>query len=152
MGNKLRVYVVFMDLEKACDRVNKRVLWQVLRMYSIGSKLLNVIKSMYINSLACIRVKGGESECYRITSVRQGCIMSPWLFNVYMDTLMKELKIGIGRRLVRIQEEGREWRLPGLLYADDLVLCGESEEELRAMVGCFSEVCSSLKVMQVRAR
>ena len=38
-------------------------------------------------------------------------------------------------------EEGREWRLPGLLYADDLVLCGESEEDLRAMVGRFVEVC-----------
>ena len=34
-----------------------------------------------------------------------------------------------------------EWRLPGLLYADDLVLCGESEEDLRVMVGQFAEVC-----------
>ena len=43
--------------------------------------------------------------------------------------------------------EGREWRLPGLLYADDLVLYGESEEDLRAIVGGFVEVCkrSSLK-------
>ena len=37
-------------------------------------------------------------------------------------------------------EEGREWRLPGLLYADDFVICGESEEDLRAMVGRFVEV------------
>ena len=41
--------------------------------------------------------------------------MSPWLFNVYMDVVMKEMKIGMGRR------GGREWRQPGLLYADDLV-------------------------------
>ena len=38
-------------------------------------------------------------------------------------------------------EEGREWRLPGLLYANDLVLHGELEEDLRAMVGRFVEVC-----------
>ena len=38
-------------------------------------------------------------------------------------------------------EEGREWRLPGLLCADDLVLCGKSEEELRAMVGRFVDEC-----------
>ena len=38
-------------------------------------------------------------------------------------------------------EEGREWRLPGLLYADDLVLCGESEEDLKAIVGRFTEAC-----------
>ena len=54
---------------------------------------------------------------------------------------MKEVKIGMGWRRVRFQEEGREWGLPGLLYADDLVLCGESEEDLIAIVGCFIEVC-----------
>ena len=56
-------------------------------MYDVGGKLLNGIKSIYVNSLACVRVKGGESEGSRINScVRQGCIMSPWLFNVYMET------------------------------------------------------------------
>ena len=44
---------------------------------------------------------------------------------------MKEVKIGMGRRRVRFQEEGREWRLPALLYADDMDLCGESKEDLR---------------------
>ena len=38
-------------------------------------------------------------------------------------------------------EDGREWRLPGLLYSDDLVLCGESEEDLRVMVERFAETC-----------
>ena len=44
---------------------------------------------MYVDSLALVRVKGGESERFRIDSgVRQGCIMFPWLFNVYMDTVI----------------------------------------------------------------
>ena len=98
----------------------------------MGSKALNGIKSMYVNSLACIRVKGGESECFRINSgVRQRCIISLWLFNVYMDAVMNEVKMWMGRRGVRVQEKGREWRLLGLLYTDDLVLCGKSEEDLR---------------------
>ena len=54
------VHVGFIDLEKAYDRVNREALWQVLRMYDAGGKLLNDIKSMYINSLACVRIKGGE--------------------------------------------------------------------------------------------
>ena len=54
---------------------------------------------------------------------------------------MKEVKNGVGRKEVRFLEEGREWILLGLLYADDLVLCGESEEHLRVMVGRFVEVC-----------
>ena len=48
--------------------------------------------------------------------------------------------MGMGRRGVIFMEDGREWRLPDLLYADGLVLCGESEEELRVMVGLFAEV------------
>ena len=93
------------------------------------------INNMHVDSLACVRVKGGDSEWFRIDSgARQRCIISTWLFNVYMDTVIKEVKIGMGRRGVRFLEEGRERRLPSFLYADDLVLCLESEEDLRAMV------------------
>ena len=55
---KCRVYVCFMDLEKADD-------WLIEKHYDVGSKLLNRINSMYINSLACVRVKGNGSRCYR---------------------------------------------------------------------------------------
>ena len=56
-GKKFKVYVGFMDLEKACDRINREALWQVLRMYDVGGKLLNDIKTTYVNSLVCVRVK-----------------------------------------------------------------------------------------------
>ena len=75
---KRRVYVGFIDLEKAYDRVNREVLWQVLRMYDVEGKFLGGIKSVYIDSSTCVRVKGGESERFRIDIwVRQGCIMYP---------------------------------------------------------------------------
>ena len=67
--------------------------------------------------------------------------MSLWLFNVYMDAVTEEVKMGMVRIRVRFMEEGRERRLPGLLYADDLFLCGESEEDLKAMMGLSVEVC-----------
>ena len=63
------------------------------------------------------------------------------MYHVHMDAVMKEVKMWMGKRGMRFLEHGREWRLPGLLYADDLVLCGESEEDLRAMVGRIAEVC-----------
>ena len=56
---KYRVYMGFMDLGKTYDRVNKEALWQVLRVYDVHDKLLNGIKSIYITSLTCVRVKGG---------------------------------------------------------------------------------------------
>ena len=84
------------------------------------------IKSTYVNSLACVRVKGGDSERSKIDNgMRQGCIMSPLLSKVHMYAVTKEVKMGMGRSLVRFLEEGREWRLLGLLYAGNLVLCGE---------------------------
>ena len=74
----------FIDLEKVYNRVNRRALWQVLRIYDVVGKVLSGIKSMYFDSLACVSVKGTERVWFRIDSgVRQGCIMSPWLFNVY---------------------------------------------------------------------
>src|SRR5678816_1094748 len=67
--------------------------------------------------------------------------MSPWLFNLYMDGVMKELEVGVALEGVRMMENGREWRVSYLLYADDLVLCGESEESLRGLVEEFGMVC-----------
>ena len=80
------MYESFMDLEKVNDRVNREALWLVMRMYDVGGKLLNGIKSLFVNSLVCIRVKGGEGECFKINrDVRQDFIMSHWFFNVYRD-------------------------------------------------------------------
>ena len=136
---KRRVYVGFMDLGKAYDIVNREALWQVLRMYDVDGKLLGGIKSMYVDGLAFFRVKEVESEYFRIDNgARQGCTMSRWLFNVCMDAMKKEVKMGMGRRGVRFLEKGREPRLSGLSYADDLVLCDESEEDLfkKKRFGC----------------
>ena len=78
-------------------------------MYDVGGKLLNGIMNIYVNNLACARVKGCESECFGIYSgVRQVCIISPWLLNVYTEAVMKELKMRMGRKGVRFQEEGRD--------------------------------------------
>ena len=66
--------------------------------------------------------------------------MSPMLFNVYVDAIMKEVKMGMRRMGFTFMDEGREWRLPGLSYADSLGLCGASEEDLRDMVGVLVEV------------
>ena len=57
--------------------------------------------------------------------------MFPWLINVYINAVMKEVKMGMGRMGVKFLKEGREWRLPGLLNVEDLVLRKKSEEDIR---------------------
>ena len=72
-------------------------------------KLLSGIKSMYVDSLACIRFKWSEIERFKIYSgVRQGCVMSSWLFEVYMDALVKDVKMRMGRRGGGERERERE--------------------------------------------
>ena len=62
----------------------------------------------YVNRLACIRVKGSESKCFMIESgVRQGSIMSPWLFTVYMGAVIKEVKMGMGQIRVCFLDKNR---------------------------------------------
>ena len=104
---KERVYV---GLEMEYDRINRKVLlWQMLRMYNEYSKHLNGIKSMFVKSQACIRLKVGERKCFMFqndSGMREGCIMSLWLFSVYMNAVMKDVKMGKGRM--------GEWRLPRL--------------------------------------
>ena len=53
-------------MEKAYNRVNREAMWQVLTMCDVSDKLLSGIKNMYVTNLACIRVKGDESERFRI--------------------------------------------------------------------------------------
>ena len=73
----------------------------------MGGKFLSGTKRIHVGSSACFRVKGGESERLRIDSgVRQGCIMSSWLFIVYIDGVMKEVKMGMERRGVSFMEDG----------------------------------------------
>ena len=75
-------------------------------MYEVSSKLLNGIKSTYVNSIARVRLKGGENEGFRINNgMRKSCIMFTRLFNVYIDTVMKEVKLE-----VIFLKEGEEWR------------------------------------------
>ena len=99
-------------------------------MYDVWGKLLDGIRSMYVDSLACVRVKWIESEWFRIDNgVRQACFMSPWLFSVYMDAVMKEVKMEMGRK----GESG-----------DYLASCMQMKWfclDLRVMVGQFAEVC-----------
>ena len=77
-----------------------------------------------------------ESEQFRIVGVR-------WVYRVSLavQCIYGWNEEGDVKEGVNFLEDGREWRLPGLLYADDLVLCDELKEDLRVMVVQFAEVC-----------
>ncbi len=92
-----------MDLEKAYDRVDWLPLRDVLNIYGVGGKLLSAIQSFYEESSRCVKISGETSEHFEIkVGLRQGCVMSPWLFNIYMDGVMIEMKGKVGEVGVRM--------------------------------------------------
>ncbi len=110
ISKRKKLYAAFMDLEKAYDRVNWLALWDVLKIYGVGAKLLSAIKSFYEKASACVKISGEISEHFEIkVGLRQGCVMSPWLFNIYMDGVMREMKGNVGEVGVGMSAEGRKW-------------------------------------------
>ena len=142
------VFCAFMDLEKAYDRVDRGAMWQVLQMYGVGGRLLEAVKSFYRESYACVRVAQGESEWFSVrVGLRQGCVMSPWLFNVYMDGVVREVNARVLQRGVRlISDAGMEWEVNQLLFADDTALVADSEVKLQRLVEEFGRVCKNRRL------
>ena len=136
---KKRVWIAFMDLEKAYDRVDRDAMWQVMRIYGIGGRVLGGIMSFYDEGRACVRVGGKVSESFEVKmGLRQGCVMSPWLLNIFMDGVVREVYTRVNEAGVKLSGEGeRDWVLSQLLFADDTALVAESAEQLQCLVQEF---------------
>ena len=142
------VYFAFLDLEKAYDRVDRDAMWNVLRLYGVGGKLLKAVKSMYAGSKACVRVGNEMSEWFTVrVGLRQGCVMSPWLFNLYIDGVVREVNARVlGRGVELIDANDNAWQMNQLLFADDTVVVADSEEKLCQLVNEFGRVCKRRKL------
>ncbi len=69
--------------------------------------------------------------------VRQGCVMSPWLFNIIMDGCMKEIKYKVGNMGAKLRLNREVWYVVICLFADDTMLLAESEGDLQRVVNEF---------------
>lgn len=142
-----KLFAAFMDLEKAYNRVDRKGLWDTLRVYGMGGQLLEGMRSFYENGSASLRMNGRLSESFNVeVDVRQGCVMSPWLFSLYMDGCIREMKVGVWDSGARQNVRGVEQPLAAGLYADDTVLLAESEGMLQRIIDEFDRVCKRRKL------
>ncbi len=112
-----------MELEKAYNRVDGEALWNDLKISGVGGQLMEGIKGFYREANACVKVNGELSDSFAIkVGLRQGCVMSPWLFNNYfMDGCMKEKKAKVGKTGARLKLNEVNWSVAACLFADDSV-------------------------------
>ena len=148
LGKGKDVCFAFLDLEKAYDRVDRDAMWNVLRLNGIGGRLLRGVKSLYVGSKACVRVGNEVGEWFPVrVGLRQGCVMLPWLFNLYIDGVVREVNARLpGRGLKLVNGNDNEWELNQLLFADATVMVADSERKLCQLVAEFGEVCERRKL------
>ena len=96
LANGKDVFWEFMDLEKAYDTINRNGMWQMQRLYEVGGKLLKAVQSFNKDGRACVRVRNDVSKWFSVNvGSRQGCVMSPWLFNIYKDGVVREVNVSV---------------------------------------------------------
>ncbi|KAK3519934.1 hypothetical protein QTP70_008030 [Hemibagrus guttatus] len=103
-------------LEKAYDRVPREVLWYCMRKSGVAEKYVRVVQDMYERSRTVVRCAVGQTEEFKVEEgLHQGSALSPFLFAIVMDQLSEEVR----------QES--PWTM---MFADDIVICSESREQV----------------------
>ena len=122
------IFVCFVDYEKAFDKVKHANLFNMLNEAGIDGKDMRLMRNLYWKQKATVRVGDEESPSLEIRrGVRQGCVLSPELFNLYSEVIMRDLLEMDG-----IKAGGRN--INNIRYADDTVLITDSEEKLQDLV------------------
>jgi len=124
------LYFCFVDFQKAFDSIPHDKLWITMLDMGYPTHLVNLLMNLYRKQFAKIRVAGTLSECFRVRKgVRQGCVLSPYLFNIIAEMVMRET---LDRYTGELQIGGRH--ISNLRYADDIVLIATSQQELQELV------------------
>ena len=123
------IYFCLIDYAKAFDCVDHNILWKILK--EIPDHLTCLLRNLYAGQEATVRTGHGTTDWFQIgKGIRQGCILSPCLFNLYAKYIMRNS--GLEETEAGIKIAGRN--INNLRYADDTTLMAESEEELKSLL------------------
>ena len=123
------IYFCFIAYAKLFDCVDHIKLWKILKDKGIPDHLTYLLRNLFAGQDATVRTGHGTTDWFQIgKGVRQGCILSPCLFNLHAEYMMRNA--GLEEAQAGIKIAGRN--IKNLRYADDTTLMTKSEEELRA--------------------
>ena len=129
-------FIAFIDLRKAYDWIPCKRLLMKLQNLGIDGNMLNMIGSIYNDTECCVRINGKTTNWFSVTwGLKQGCLLSTTLFNLYINDLVTQLKqqnigVNLSSRSVQI-----------MLYADNITLLGETESDLQELLDSLQNWC-----------
>lgn len=162
---KVEMFYCFVDLEKAYDSVNRKALWIVLSRFGLPEILIGNIKAFHDGMRGRIKLPGSKYTKYFniVNGLRQGCVLSPMLFNIYLAAVQKAMETKDEGKLLRNavkirynleqglpvgprEGKGRKTNTPemelhslwGMLYADDLAVVAKSIRELQELINMLN--------------
>ena len=125
------IYFCYIDYAKAFDCVAHNKLWKILKEMRIPDHLTRLLRNLYAGQEAIVKTGHGTTEWFQIgKGVHQGCILSPCLFNLYAEYIMRNAGLDEAQAGIKIARRN----INDFRYADDTILMAESEEELKSLL------------------
>ena len=129
-SSRKNIYFCFIDYAKAFDCADDNKLWKLLKEMGISDHLTCLLRNLYAGQEATVRTGHGTTDWFQIgKGLHQGCILSPCLFNLYGEYIMRNARLDEAQAGIKIA--GRN--INNLRYVDDTTLIAESEEELKSL-------------------
>ena len=130
-SSRKSIYFCFIDYAKAFDCVDHNKLWKILKQMGIPDHLICLLRNLYAGQEATVRTGHGTTDLFQIEKgVCQGCILSPCLFNLYAEYIVRNAGLEEAQAGIKIARR----KINSLRYADDTTLMAESEEELKSLL------------------
>lgn len=137
--DKKKLYICFVDLRKAFDSVWREGLMFKLMKTGVGKQFYNIVKEQYEKTESSIKYDNLSSEYFSISrGVKQGDSLSPTLFNIFIDDIVKELENNESDPVTLVSS-----KFNSLLFADDLMMISESKDGLQKNLNVLSDFCDN---------
>ena len=130
-SSRKNIYFCFIDYAKAFDCVDHMKLWTILKETGVSDHLTCLLRNLYAGQEATVRTGHGTTDWFQIgKGVCQGSILSPCLFNLYAEYIMRNTRLEEAQAGIKIARRN----INNLRNADDTTLMAESEEELKSLL------------------